>query len=61
MVLGVCDFRADDTRTSVDPKDYQAPFEFNGKIDKLTFKLGPVQLTAAERKAMAERLAAAHD
>ena len=26
-------------------KDYQVPFAFNGKIDKLTFKLGPTQLT----------------
>jgi len=50
-----------DTRTPVDPKDYQVPFEFNGKIDKLTFKLGQVQLTAAERRLIQERLAAAHD
>ena len=30
-----------DTRTGVNDKDYQVPFRFNGKIDKLTFNLGP--------------------
>jgi arylsulfatase A-like enzyme len=29
-----------DTRTGVDDKDYQVPFRFNGKIDKLTVQLG---------------------
>ena len=32
-----------DTRTPVD-SSYEIPFRFNGKIDKLTFKLGPSQL-----------------
>jgi hypothetical protein len=36
-----------DTRTGVDDKDYQVPFRFTGKLDKLTVKLGPPQLTAA--------------
>ena len=31
-----------DTRTPVNDKDYQVPFRFNGKINKLTFNLGPV-------------------
>jgi arylsulfatase len=31
-----------DTRTPVDGKDYQVLFRFAGKLDKLTFKLGPV-------------------
>jgi hypothetical protein len=35
-----------DTRTGVDDKDYQPPFRFSGKIDKLTIKLVP--LKAAE-------------
>ncbi len=49
-----------DTRTAVDDS-YQLPFAFTGIINKLTFKLGPEQLTAQER-AFAERvLAAAHD
>lgn len=37
-----------DTRTGVDDKDYQPPFRFTGKIDKLTVKLVP--LSAAEEK-----------
>jgi hypothetical protein len=39
-----------DTRTPVDDKDYQVPFPFTGKIDKLTIKLGPPQLAAADHK-----------
>ena len=35
-----------DTRTAVDDS-YKVPFRFNGTINKLTFKLGPEQLTAA--------------
>jgi hypothetical protein len=35
-----------DTRTSVDDKDYQVPLRFTGKINKLTFKLWPTQLTS---------------
>jgi hypothetical protein len=41
-----------DTRTPVDDNDYQVPFHFNGKLAKLTFKLGPEQLTEADRKVM---------
>jgi len=43
-----------DTRTGVDDNDYQVPFRFNGKIDKLTFKLGPPQLTEADHQKMQE-------
>ena len=39
-----------DTRTAVNDKDYQVPFRFNGKIDKLTFKLGPEQLTSGDHQ-----------
>jgi len=39
-----------DTRTPVDDS-YQLPFRFTGKIDKLTFKLGPSQMSAADKKA----------
>jgi arylsulfatase A-like enzyme len=39
-----------DTRTPVDDKDYQVPFGFTGKIAKVTFKLGPTQLTSLEQK-----------
>jgi arylsulfatase A-like enzyme len=49
-----------DTRTGVDDS-YKLPFVFTGSIDKLTFKLGPEQLTAEERKVAEHVLAAAHD
>jgi arylsulfatase len=49
-----------DTRTAVD-SDYQVPFRFSGTINKLTFHLGPEQLTDADRKVIAERLARARD
>jgi hypothetical protein len=38
-----------DTGTAVDD-DYQVPFPFTGKLDKLTVKLGPEELTPAERE-----------
>jgi arylsulfatase len=50
-----------DTRTSVNEKDYQVPFRFNGKINKLTFKLGPTKLTELEEKTRRERFAMAND
>ena len=43
---------------------YDVPFKFTGKIDKLTFDLGPVQYTEEERKqlpAIAERVARQKD
>ena len=40
-----------DTRTGVDDNDYQPPFRFNGKLDKLTVKLGPSQMLPADEKA----------
>ena len=49
-----------DTRTAVDDS-YKLPFQFTGSIDKLTFKLGPEQLTAEDRAVMDRALAAAHD
>jgi arylsulfatase len=39
-----------DIRTSVNEQDYQVPFAFNGTINKLTFNLGPEQLTDQDRK-----------
>jgi arylsulfatase len=45
-----------DLRTPVDDKDYQVPFRFTGKIAKLTFKLGPEQLTEADRKEIREHV-----
>jgi arylsulfatase A-like enzyme len=49
-----------DSRTPVDDS-YEVPFRFTGTIDKLTFDLGPSQLTADDRKKAAEMLAHAHD
>ena len=42
--LEVCDETFDvgtDQYTGVNDADYQVPFNFTGKIDKLTFKLEP--------------------
>jgi hypothetical protein len=39
-----------DTGTPVDDQDYEVPFKFTGKIDKLTVKLGPAELSAAEKE-----------
>jgi arylsulfatase len=50
-----------DTRTPVNDKDYQVPFEFNGTINKLTFELGPLQLSEADQKTAKERIATAND
>jgi arylsulfatase len=50
-----------DTRFSVDDKDYQPPFRFTGKLDKLTIKLEPRQLTDADRQKISEMVARAHD
>jgi len=49
-----------DTRTPVND-DYKLPFRFTGTIDKLTFNLGPEQLTDADKKAIAEKMARARD
>jgi len=42
-----------DTGTGLDDS-YKLPFKFTGTIDKLTFKLGPSQLTAEDQKAVDE-------
>jgi arylsulfatase A-like enzyme len=49
-----------DTRTGVD-NSYELPFKFTGTIDKLTFKLGPSQMSEEEKKAAAGALVMAHD
>jgi arylsulfatase len=50
-----------DTRTPVDDNDYQVPFRFTGKVDKLAIKLGPSQLTAADEKAKQDAITRAKD
>jgi arylsulfatase len=39
-----------DTGTPVDDQDYQVPFRFNGKLNKLTLTIDRPQLTPAEEK-----------
>jgi arylsulfatase A-like enzyme len=50
-----------DSRTPVDDKDYQVPFRFTGKLDKLTIKLGPTQLTSDDHQVIQHNLAKARD
>jgi arylsulfatase len=50
-----------DTRTGVNDQDYQVPFRFNGKIDKLTIRLQPTQLVAAEKAQIQKAVAKAKD
>jgi hypothetical protein len=38
-----------DVGTPVDDADYQSPFPFTGKLEKLTIKVGPEQLTPEDR------------
>ena len=49
-----------DTLTPVDDS-YQVPFRFNGTINKLTFKLGPEQLSEEDRVKIQRALAIAYD
>src|SRR5258706_992247 len=49
-----------DTRTTVDDS-YKLPFRFTGKIDKLTYKLGPDQMTNDERRLIRHALERARD
>lgn len=50
-----------DTGTSVDDSDYQVPFAFTGKLEKITFDLGETSMTPAAIKAMMEELAKKRD
>ncbi|HVI67713.1 MAG TPA: arylsulfatase [Bradyrhizobium sp.] len=50
-----------DTRTGVNDLDYKVPFQFNGTINKVTFNLGPVQLTSDEHQAIRHARAKAND
>ncbi len=45
-----------DTCTSVDEKDYQVPFAFTGKLNKLMVKLGPKQVSAEEKAATEKKM-----
>jgi hypothetical protein len=50
-----------DLRSGVNDLDYQSPFRFNGKINKVTFNLGPSQLTEVDQKKANEAAAKAKD
>ena len=51
-----------DTRSGVNDDDYQVPFAFTGKIDKLTFNMGKPQMMAeSDKKAAAEAYANVND
>ncbi len=49
-----------DTRTPVD-ESYELPFRFTGKIDKLSIKVGPSQLSEAEKQTAADDIQKASD
>lgn len=49
-----------DTGTPVDDS-YVLPFRFTGRIDKLTYEIGPEQLSAEDREIMQQALADAND
>jgi arylsulfatase len=38
------------THTGIDDNDYQSPFRFTGKLDKLTIILNPAAMTADDQK-----------
>ena len=44
-----------DTGTSVEDKDYQPPFAFNGTLNKVTIKLEPVQMSPEDQKAVQDK------
>jgi len=50
-----------DTGTPVDDRDYQVPFAFTGKIDKLTIALDEPKLTADDVKKLEAAYRAAQD
>jgi hypothetical protein len=50
-----------DTGTPVDDHDYQVPFNFTGKISKLTISLDPPRLTPDDEKKLMEAYRAAQD
>ena len=49
-----------DTRSGVDDS-YKLPFRFGGTINKVTYKLGPDQMTAEDREVLEQAVAAGHD
>ena len=50
-----------DTGTPVDDQDYQVPFKFAGKIEKLTITVAPPVLTSADEQRLRDAAAGAGD
>ena len=50
-----------DTGTPVADQDYQVPFKFTGKLNKLTLKIDRPRLTAEDEKRLMEAARAAAD
>jgi hypothetical protein len=50
-----------DLRTPVEDKDYQVPFKFTGKLDKLTINLGPPQLADNDKNVLQQNIVRASD
>src|SRR6185312_8635933 len=50
-----------DTGTPVDDQNYQVPFPFTGKIDKLTITLEPPHLTPEDEKRLSDAYRAGQD
>ncbi|MGE0417070.1 MAG: arylsulfatase [Acetobacteraceae bacterium] len=50
-----------DTGTPIDDRDYQVPFRFTGRIDRLTIKLDPPKLTPEDEKRLQEAAMKAQD
>jgi hypothetical protein len=50
-----------DTRTPVDDADYQVPFRFTGKIDKLTIKLDEPKRTAQQQDLINQKIQVARN
>jgi hypothetical protein len=48
-------------RTPVDDRDYQVPFKFTGKVDKLTIKIDRPKLTPEDVKRLSEAAEKAGD
>jgi len=49
------------TGTPVDDRDYQVPFAFTGKIDKLTISVEPPKLTPEDEQKLRDAQSAAQD
>jgi arylsulfatase len=49
------------TGTPIDDQDYQIPFVFNGKIDKVTISVDPPKLTPDDQKKLSDAYRAAQD